>query len=189
MVNVKGRLNSRPFCVAMWSTGKDAQKPASAQLLPCLMGTGLRVGVAVGSLLHVEVVPLIGGVVDPGLHAGQECVGGLGRTAGGTVDHGHEFSAGHVSVRAEGAVGIAVDPSVLGGIHHSAVEPVVLIHIGEDIHSAAAGVGELHSDDGDALRSLSFHTVYKQESCLSAHKDKNQVLKYHQYLQYQSDRT
>lgn len=49
MVNVKGRLNSRPFCVAMWSTGKDAQKPASAQLLPCLMCTGLRVGVAVGN--------------------------------------------------------------------------------------------------------------------------------------------
>ena len=48
MVNVKGRLNSRPFCVAMWSTGKDVQKPASAQLLPCLMATALGVGVAVG---------------------------------------------------------------------------------------------------------------------------------------------
>ena len=48
MVNVKGRLNSRPFCVAMWSTGKDVQKSASAQLLPCLMCAGLRVGVAVG---------------------------------------------------------------------------------------------------------------------------------------------
>lgn len=55
MVNVKGRLNSRPFCVAMWSTGKDVQKPATAQLLPCLMGTGFRVGVAVGSLLHIEI--------------------------------------------------------------------------------------------------------------------------------------
>ena len=50
MVNVKGRLNSRPFCVAMWSTGKDTQKPASAQLLPCLMGTRFRVGVAVGTM-------------------------------------------------------------------------------------------------------------------------------------------
>ena len=59
MVNVKGRLNSRPFCVAMWSTGKDAQKPASAQLLPCLMCTGLRVGVAVGKLEPASTVKAI----------------------------------------------------------------------------------------------------------------------------------
>ena len=75
MVNVKGRLNSRPFCVAMWSTGKDVQKPASAQLLPCLMGTRFRVGVAVGRLLHIEVVPCVDVcVVAPGLHAGQQIV-------------------------------------------------------------------------------------------------------------------
>ena len=52
---VPGGLIRPPFCVAMWSTGKDVQKPASAQLLPCLMGTGFRVGVAVGSLLHIEI--------------------------------------------------------------------------------------------------------------------------------------
>ena len=33
------------------------------------MGTGLGVGVVVGGLLHVEVVPLIGGVVDPSLQS------------------------------------------------------------------------------------------------------------------------
>ena len=54
MVNVKGRLNSRPFCFAMWSTGKDAQKPASVQLLPRLMCTGFHVGVAVGSLTVLD---------------------------------------------------------------------------------------------------------------------------------------
>lgn len=107
MVNVKGRLNSRPFCVAMWSTGKDAQKPASAQLLPCLMCTGLRVGVAVGSLLHIEIVPCVDVcVVAPGLHAGQQIVCRLRRAAQCAVDHRHHFGAGDRCVGTERAVGI-----------------------------------------------------------------------------------
>ena len=107
MVNVKGRLNSRPFCVAMWSTGKDAQKPASAQLLPCLMGTRFRVGVAVGSLLHIEVVPCVDVcVVAPGLHAGQQIVLRLRRTAERTVHHRHQFGAGDRCIGTERAVGI-----------------------------------------------------------------------------------
>ena len=107
MVNVKGRLNCRPFCVAMWSTGKDAQKPASAQLLPCLMGTGLRVGVAVGSLLHIEIVPCVDVcVVAPGLHAGQQIVGRFRRAAQCAVDHRHHFGAGDRCVGTERAVGI-----------------------------------------------------------------------------------
>ena len=107
MVNVKGRLNSRPFCVAMWSTGKDVQKSASAQLLPCLMCAGLRVGVAIGSLLHVEIVPCVDVcVVAPGLHAGKQVRDRLRRAVQCAVDHRHHFGAGDRCVGTERSVGI-----------------------------------------------------------------------------------
>ena len=69
---------------------------------------------AVGSLLHVEIVPCVDVcVVAPGLHAGQQIVCRLRRAAQCAVDHRHHFGAGDRCVGTERAVGIAVDPAHL----------------------------------------------------------------------------
>ena len=47
------------------------------------------------------------------------------------VDNGCHLGAGDGIAGAEGAVGVAGNPAVLGGTGHSAVEPVSLADIGE----------------------------------------------------------
>ena len=108
------------------------------------MGTRLGVGVVVGGLLHVEVVPCVHvRVVAPGLHAGQQIACRLRRAAERAVHHCHEFGTGDVAVRAEAAVGIAVDPAHLRGNRDFLGCPVARANVIELCSGGALQTGEL----------------------------------------------
>ena len=87
---------------------------------------------AVGGLLHVEIVPCVDVcVVAPDLHAGEQVSGRLRRALQRTVDHGHHLCAGHGLIRAEGAVGITVDPARLCADGDCIGCPVIRGHVGK----------------------------------------------------------
>ena len=77
------------------------------------MAARLGVGVAVGGLLHVEVVPCVNvRVILPSLHVGQQIVLRLRCAAERAVHHRHQFGTGDGAVGAEAAVGIAVSAAM-----------------------------------------------------------------------------
>ena len=110
---------------------------------------GAGVGVAVGGLLDVKVVPAGGiSVVLPGLHAGEEGARGLRGAAGSAVDHGHELGAGDGLIGAEGAVGVAVDPAEICGQGDGVRGPVARGDVRE-VDRGGLLLGELRQHGGE----------------------------------------
>ena len=73
----------------------------------------------------------------------------VGLTVQHAVDDGGHLSAGDQPVGTEGAVAVTLDPPVLDGVDHVAVEPIVGVHIGEDVDAAGGHLGKAHGHGGE----------------------------------------
>ena len=85
--NTKGDGSGRPLLYCFCGQREKPQAPILVcELLPGLMCAALGVGMAVGGLLHVEIVPCVDVcVVAPDLHAGEQVSGRLRRALQRTV--------------------------------------------------------------------------------------------------------
>ena len=93
---------------------------------PMLAAVYALVGVTVGSLLDVQVVPgVLVHVVRPGNHAGQQILLVPRQALEHPVHHRHGLCPGDVLVGLEGLILIAVDPAILGGQSDILRRPVV----------------------------------------------------------------
>ena len=97
------------------------------ELNPVFKGLPIRelVGVGIGGLLHLGVVPGIRSIVRPGAGVRKEKIA-VGLAAQHGVDERHGLGAGDGLLGAEGIVAVAVNPSGLSGLVDVCCCPVTI---------------------------------------------------------------